>query len=123
MARASLRISILITGFWAASASADNCADLPQTEMNICAEANWERADAHINLTYQRLLKKLKAPEKTQLRDAQVAWLKYRDLACELNASAVAGGSMQPTVRYACLERITKHRDEELEDTLELFGI
>ena len=52
------------------------------------------------------------------LRDAQRAWITYRDLACAAESTLVRGGSMEPLMYYSCLERETRSRTE----SLRIFG-
>src|SRR5436189_3261694 len=62
----------------------DPCAN-PQTqaEMTQCAGKEFQAADAVLNQVYQTLTAKLDGDEKAKLKEAQTAWLKYRDSNCE----------------------------------------
>ena len=75
------------------------CTD-PQTqfEMNQCAGKAYKAADLELNQVYQRLAAKLDDNEKAQLKEAQTAWLKYRDSNCEFVADQFKGGTMRPMV-------------------------
>jgi uncharacterized protein YecT (DUF1311 family) len=52
------------------------------------------------------------------LREAQRAWVTFRDLACEVESLVAEGGSMQPMIYSACLTTLT----EERTDALRYFG-
>ena len=94
---------------------ADPCAN-PQTqaEMNICAGNAYKAADKVLNDVYQRLVAKLDEEEKAQLKEAQTAWLKYRDANCEFVGDQYKGGSMRPMIYAMCLTDVTKTRTSEL---------
>jgi uncharacterized protein YecT (DUF1311 family) len=88
----------------------------PQTqfEMNQCAGKAYKAADATLNQVYQRLAAMLDDNEKAQLKEAQTAWLKYRDSNCEFVADQFKGGSMRPMIYAYCLANVTKKRTSEL---------
>lgn len=91
------------------------CAN-PQTqaEMNICAGEDFKAADAVLNQVYQQLMAKLDDEEKAQLKDAENAWLKYRDTNCDFVADQFKGGSMRPMIYAGCLADMTTKRTTEL---------
>lgn len=95
-----------------------------QMELNYCAEKAWEAADGDLNYAYQMardymtrldedLPEDLKGAAMT-LRDAQRAWIAFRDNACAAEGFQARGGSMEPMLIYACYERMTRARTEEL---------
>jgi uncharacterized protein YecT (DUF1311 family) len=102
-----------------------NCAEaVTQADINACAERAWKLADEDLNLAYgfaQTMMKQIDAglPQDQRgaeqaLREAQRAWITFRDTGCRAEGFRVAGGSMQPMVVAACLERVTRARTEEL---------
>lgn len=109
---------------------AQPCYDLPQQHMNLCWAAQAARADVELNLTYGILrdrmrqldiaysdMRALSEPDKTYehaLRDAQRAWIAFRDAECNLRKLEVRGGSWVPTVYSVCLQRMTLERTQEL---------
>ena len=97
----------------------DPCTD-PQTqfEMNQCAGKAYKAADLELNQVYQRLATRLDDGEKTQLKEAQTAWLKYRDSNCEFVADQFKGGSMRPMIYGYCLADVTKKRTSELKSQI-----
>ena len=88
----------------------------PQTQMdmNRCAEAEYNQADAELNNAYQTVQATLSNQQGEQLTSAEQAWIAYRDLYCEFVQSQFAGGSIQPMVYYGCLTQLTKDRTAEL---------
>lgn len=98
-----------------AGASAD--CDEPQTqfEINQCAQEEYERSDKALNLAYQEYRAGLPDFQKALLKKAQLSWIRFRDDACEFEASAVEGGSMQPMVYSQCRSDYTLRRLERIE--------
>lgn len=94
---------------------ADPCAN-PQTqgEMNECAAKAFMAADATLNQVYRKLATLLEDDEKPQLKEAQNAWLKYRDSNCMFVAGQYKGGTMEPMIYSGCLADMTKKRTTEL---------
>ncbi len=85
-----------------------------QAEMNICAGKEYKTADANLNRVYQQLVAMLGADEKVQLKDAQTAWIKFRDLHCEFVGDQYKGGSIRPMIYGLCLADVTRNRTTEL---------
>lgn len=85
-----------------------------QTDMNQCASLDLDRETKTINKTYNDLRKKLNHSQKQQLKELQLAWIKFKDLACEFEASGVEGGSAHSMVMAGCLTEKTRQRNEEL---------
>lgn len=116
---------LLLTLVSAPFALAQDCAN-PQTqlEINECAALFYKLADEDLNLAYglaRDMARQIDSDSPagqdsavTLLRDAQRAWISYRDLACSAESMLAAGGSMQPALRFGCLERMTRTRTEDL---------
>lgn len=49
------------------------------------------------------------------LRDAQRAWIAYRDKACAAYGYLARGGTMEPMLIYQCNAELTAQRTDELE--------
>ena len=97
----------------------DPCANAQtQFEMNQCAARDYRAADAVLNQTYQRLVTMLDDEERSQLKTAQTAWLKYRDSNCEFVGDQFKGGSMRPAVYASCLADMTSKRTIELKNQI-----
>ena len=88
-----------------------------QAAMNAEARADFKKADAELNKTYEALLKKLPdAESKQKLKESQRAWLAFRDAEA---AFAAGGGTMAPTLRYATMTELTEQRIKQLKLHLE----
>ena len=87
--------------------------------MNRQAAKDFEKADADLNKTYQAVLKKLPdAESKQKLKEAQRAWLAFRDAEAALAADQARGGSMAPIVRYETMAELTQQRIKQLKTRL-----
>jgi uncharacterized protein YecT (DUF1311 family) len=86
---------------------------------SACFHAAFEKADATLNKYFRRVEAAETASDLTNLRNAQALWVKLRDANCKAEYELYEGGSAGPTVRFACLEAMTRHRREELE---EMYG-
>lgn len=118
----ALALLLCATG---AQAQQVNCADpVTQLDMNYCADLAWKLADEDLNLAYsmartlmQQTDAALSAADRgaeVALRDAQRAWITFRDAACSAEGYVYFGGSIRPLVVSRCLERMTRARTEEL---------
>jgi uncharacterized protein YecT (DUF1311 family) len=97
---------------------------MTQTDINICADRDFDKADADLNAQYKNtrdLMRKRDAdstPEDKGAEDALVkaqrAWVAYRDAECGSRGFQYHDGSMEPMVYSGCLTELTKRRTEEL---------
>lgn len=85
-----------------------------------CFHAEWMDWDARLNATYQALLvtqgelaediaaysDRLPSPVET-MRDMQIAWIAYRDAACEWEYAQWGGGTGGGPASGACMMRLT----------------
>ncbi|RZM79023.1 lysozyme inhibitor LprI family protein [Leptolyngbya iicbica] len=88
-----------------------------QTQMNICAGAEYERADVQLNNAYQATLATVSGAQADQLVAAEQAWITYRDLYCDFVQGQYAGGSIQPLIYGTCMTQLTQERTALLEQT------
>jgi len=121
----SLTTGLALALFGATHVAALDCS-APQTQSSIneCAVHYYQLADDDLNLAYglaREMARQIdsdnatgQASAVTLWRDAQRAWISYRDLACSAESLLAAGGSMQPALRFGCLERMTRARTEDL---------
>ena len=102
--------------FVSSAALAVDCQN-PQTQidMNQCASTDLDRETKKINKTYNNFRAKLNPTQKQQLKEVQLAWIKFKDLACKFEASGVEGGSAHSMVLAGCLTEKTRQRNKELE--------
>jgi uncharacterized protein YecT (DUF1311 family) len=110
---------LILVGFGTApgqgTKTTDPCANAQsQADMNDCWGREYKAADATLNQVYRQLVAKLDDEEKTQLKEVESAWLKYRDANCEFVADEYKGGTMRPMAYAICLAEMTKNRTAEL---------
>lgn len=113
-----------------------NCQD-PQTQMEFtyCAEQDWNAADAELNKAYKAAMAQMKSYDESlaeyakelvgaanALKEAQRAWIPYRDKACEAYGFQARGGSMEPQLIYDCYAKMTRIRTDELKELAEGLG-
>ncbi len=101
-----------------------------QLVMNICSYEAYQAADEDLNLAYQLARNSLQqidddianADDKKGvilLRDAQRAWIIYRDKSCAAEGHMYSGGSIRPLIENTCKESLTRQRTEELRAAFE----
>jgi uncharacterized protein YecT (DUF1311 family) len=104
----------------AKSAKKVACGDLmTQGEMNRCAGDEYRKADAELNKVYQQTMAKLGPEHKQKLKIAQLTWIQFRDAHCDCEAFTFDGGSMQPLIKFTCLEVETQRRTKQLKSLAE----
>lgn len=122
-------LALLLLAAPAAAQELDCAETVTQIEMTYCAEQAWMAADGDLNLawdlamTQARQMQAALPPDAPvdipgDLRAAQRVWIDFRDLACAAESHMAWGGSMAPMLVYACRERLTRQRTEDLR----LFG-
>ena len=104
----------LVLALLSASAWADCSAPSTQSEMTQCAGQAYSAADKKLNLAYNEYRARLNAGQKKKLTEAQLAWVKFRDLSCAFESSGAEGGSAYPMVRSTCLAGKTESRLKEI---------
>jgi uncharacterized protein YecT (DUF1311 family) len=98
-----------------------------QSEMNRCAAVDFESADAAMNLAWRPALAFVRDQDKeadfqpdgkpsgeSRLRDAQRAWLIFRDAHCTVESYGARGGTMEPMLYESCRARVTRERTRQL---------
>lgn len=103
-----------------------------QMELTYCAEKEWEAADAKLNTAYSAAMKSMREMDAElsadlegaaeTLKEAQRAWIPYRDKACAAAGFLARGGSMEPMLIYSCLAELTEQRTQQLEHLAEGLG-
>jgi uncharacterized protein YecT (DUF1311 family) len=99
---------------------------LGQQDMNLCAEKDFEAADAELNTVWKEARKTAKAMDAEQrdelkgadkaLLAAQRGWIAYRDAQCELAGFEARGGSMEPMLVSGCMAELTRARTRQLKE-------
>ncbi len=118
-------LAVLVTLASPVAAQALDCPEATsQAEMTGCASRAYEAADGDLNLAYKMAMERARSmdeylqdgqvPAVDILREAQRAWLPFRDQACEAESLMARGGTMQNMIFFMCLERLTRNRTEDL---------
>ena len=94
----------------------DFCKGITQYDMNMCAGREFEKTDKVMNQRYAQLMKRLDPEDQIKLRQAQKAWISYRQRICEFEASGL--GTVRSTIFAGCLTFITEHQIKYLEGQL-----
>ncbi|MBF0495448.1 MAG: DUF1311 domain-containing protein [Deltaproteobacteria bacterium] len=77
---AALFLALASLGWSTGSASAGDCSQQPDTIRIVqCHNQRYQKADQELNQVYAEAMKHLTEPQKQKLKEAQRAWLKYRD--------------------------------------------
>jgi uncharacterized protein YecT (DUF1311 family) len=85
------------------------------SEMLDCISAELMRQDTRLNENYKRLMSKLSAKRKEGLREAQRAWVKFRDANCGFYYDP-DGGSAARLASNNCILSATANRATELKE-------
>jgi uncharacterized protein YecT (DUF1311 family) len=126
------RAAAVLLALAAAPAAAQpvDCAaeTLPPAEVRFCAERAFETADAAMGEAYRLALTEARVFDETSavegrstplpleqaLREAQEAFLDYRNAACEAEAVTFRDGTAAPVAGLVCETRLTLRRTEDL---------
>jgi len=81
-------------------------------EMVDCLNAQRAHWDKELTIAYQRAMKSATPQARTLLRDAERAWIKYRDANCSYYAAGE--GTIARINAAACLRDMTRKRAQEL---------
>jgi uncharacterized protein YecT (DUF1311 family) len=103
-----------------------DCADAAnQMEMNMCAAREFETADAQLNALWARVVAEQRGETiptgdrrpsaLVVLRNAQRAWISFRDNHCTWEGYEARGGTMEPMLYGLCRARLTRERIEQLQ--------
>lgn len=99
-----------------------------QHDMNACASIDFQRADAELNRVWARAIAGAREAdreldrefdqrptEEATLREAQRAWITFRDAHCTVEGYHEArGGSMETMVYEGCRAALTRERIQQL---------
>ena len=88
-----------------------------QSELNDCALAEFNRADAALNRQWKitfRTIWARSSVEAKKLRTAQRAWISYRDSRCDADFPWDLGVSLDKMMNINCRTRLTIERTDVL---------
>jgi uncharacterized protein YecT (DUF1311 family) len=83
-------------------------------EMRVCNGNELDYQDGLLNRYYKQAMRRLSKNEKRKLRNAQRAWIKYRDAKCESEGKSMRGGTGEFLLIGGCLVETTTQRAKEL---------
>ncbi|MBV9863225.1 MAG: DUF1311 domain-containing protein [Alphaproteobacteria bacterium] len=92
-----------------ARAQLKDCSALGTTSaLDQCYGERYKQADAMLNDVYRRLLGKLDPSTQTLLRQAEEAWIAFRDKECAFETAGTNGGSIHTMEVSICLTAQTQ---------------
>jgi uncharacterized protein YecT (DUF1311 family) len=130
----TLLLALALQGSLDARARELGCPDAQaQLAMNMCAQIDFERADAQLNRVYREEIAGARHQDReidrsfdqrptaeAVLREAQRAWVTFRDAQCTYEGYGEArGGSLEPMVYSDCRARLTRERIAQLGQSVE----
>ncbi|MEP7041709.1 MAG: lysozyme inhibitor LprI family protein [Dokdonella sp.] len=77
------------------------------------------KADAALNANYKSLLSQLDGANQQRLRDAQRAWIAFRDKECSFRAQGSEGGTASALASSGCLAELSQQRADALKRQLD----
>ena len=83
-------------------------------EMKEQSSNRLKKFDKELNIVYQKIMKSSSSKRKENIKKAQIAWLKFRDLNCECESKEHEGGSLESLIYIECLAVMTEERVKEL---------
>jgi len=101
-----------------------DCSQLmSQPDLDDCAYRLYDQADRLLNEAWAEAVAQARETDartgdrnEAMLRDAERAWIDYRDRHCESVAWIWGDGNAQPMIQAGCLQSLTERRAEELRD-------
>lgn len=96
------------------------CSEGNQLEMNYCDARRFEQADKEMNRLYKKQLARMQNPKSIErFRDAQRAWVTFRDKVCLYEAGPrEESGSIWISSESACMTYRTELRIKDLNEYL-----
>lgn len=85
-----------------------------------CFGAETKRHDLRLNQNFQAALQTLESEQQKGLREAQRAWIGFRDAQCGF-IDNLTGGSIDRINAADCMLEMTKTRADALEDLVKLY--
>jgi uncharacterized protein YecT (DUF1311 family) len=97
--------------------------DLTPMEQGVCMRQAYEEADRELNRVYGQVIKNIRRYSVTtehgdawekSIREAQRAWVRFKELDCNVVEHEWFGGTGMGAAKWDCLRRVTRARIEEL---------
>jgi uncharacterized protein YecT (DUF1311 family) len=116
-----LFVLLVLTYSQASMVDLQQCINKASSEVDIreCIGVELEYQDFLLNKYYKVLKRQAESKEGEKvLRDAQRAWIKYRDANCEFEAFPMKNGSGWTTLHLECLNTMTTQRAQALKTNI-----
>ena len=84
------------------------------SEMKRAANAEFDQADAELNTVYKKVLDGRSPKGTAALKEAQRAWITFRDKSAEAYGASEEGGSLEGLLAVHCSTTLTKERTANL---------
>ncbi|RUT95429.1 DUF1311 domain-containing protein [Mesorhizobium sp. USDA-HM6] len=101
------------------AAATDCAAAKTQADLGTCTAKDSASADAALNAVYKALSARLSSADQQRLRDAQRAWIPFRDKECAFRTQPYADGSVYSSLVETCKAELTKARLAQLQHQLQ----
>ncbi|AZO31186.1 lysozyme inhibitor LprI family protein [Mesorhizobium sp. M1B.F.Ca.ET.045.04.1.1] len=112
-------LALLITTPAALAAAPDCAAAKTQADLASCTAKDAASADTALNAVYKVLSERLAPTDQQRLRDAQRAWIPFRDKECAFRTQPYADGSVYSSLVETCKTDLTKARLAQLQHQLQ----
>jgi uncharacterized protein YecT (DUF1311 family) len=89
------------------------------SKMLDCSGEEFRLQDARLNTAYRRAMSSFSSENQSRLKDAQRAWIKYRDTSCSLLQGVEGGGTLATVTEADCILSVTAERAQWIEFLLE----
>lgn len=111
---AAVPLTLVLLAAAPAAIAADCTLLTDPARVAACVGDDYANADATLNRSYQSVMRALDPEGKALLRDAERAWIGFRDKHCAFVGAASGGGSIEATVIGQCETELTIDRIAQL---------
>lgn len=113
-------LAVAVAAMMAVPAQAADCAAAKtQADLATCTAKDATSADAALNAVYRALAERLTTADQQRLRDAQRAWIPFRDKECAFRTRPYADGSVYSSLVETCKAELTQARLAQLQHQLQ----
>ena len=124
----SALLGLLISGMLAPALAAEQATDdlcaeaMTQVAMRACFNTRYQQADVALNQAYKQLMAQLGPTQKTKFKQAQRAWIAFRDASAAFAASTAEGGSLAPVLSLVELVSMTEARTTAMQEIIQTLN-
>jgi len=126
---AVLFLALGVSKYVSADAASDgeNCNSIKNDDLILCVNKKYTLSDKILNEVYQKNINLMSAENKKELKDVQIAWIRFKERHCQNIYDAISPGREADIEKILCLLGVTKKRTYELlsiesGDSEELFS-